>query len=86
MLTASLLLAGAMPLAAPALALAQATEDAPPAGGAATQGAGARATGGKQREENLLTRASGSFLPMQCNWRFRRRKFDVQRGSNSLIG
>ena len=35
MLTASLLLAGAMPLAAPALALAQATEEAPPAGGAA---------------------------------------------------
>ncbi len=34
-LTASLILAGAMPLAAPALALAQATEEAPPAGGAA---------------------------------------------------
>jgi hypothetical protein len=34
-LTASLLLAGAASLGAPALALAQATEDAPPAGGAA---------------------------------------------------
>ena len=34
-LTASLLLAGATSLVAPALALAQATEDAPPAGGAA---------------------------------------------------
>jgi hypothetical protein len=34
-LTASLLLAGATPLVAPALAVAQATEDAPPAGGAA---------------------------------------------------
>jgi hypothetical protein len=35
MLTASLLLAGTMSLTAPALALAQATEEAPPAGGAA---------------------------------------------------
>ena len=34
-LTASLILAGALPLVAPALSLAQATEDAPPAGGAA---------------------------------------------------
>ena len=34
-LTASLVLAGALPLVAPALALAQATEEAPPAGGAA---------------------------------------------------